>query len=114
MVWPAHKNPAYEPKTEPQILGHLIEECGEVLAAAGKSLRWGLDGVNPELPVPERETNREWLLREMEDLELALVNAKIFLSSTGPNTTKVFRMDLQESDCGHVSVIGPTRMSESE
>lgn len=80
MVWPAHKNPAYEPKTQEQAIGHLIEECGEVLAAAGKSLRWGLESVNPEIPVSEQETNREWLLREIEDLETAIANVKERLS----------------------------------
>lgn len=51
-------------------LGYLIEECGEVMAAAGKSVRWGLDGLNPE--VENGETNREWLLREISDLEQAI------------------------------------------
>ena len=32
--------PEYEPKDTLQKLGYLIEECGEVLAAAGKSVRW--------------------------------------------------------------------------
>jgi regulator of replication initiation timing len=31
----------------------LTEKGGEVLAAAGKSIRWGLDSVNPELPPEE-------------------------------------------------------------
>ena len=44
----------YEPKTLDQKMGYLVEECGEVLAAAGKSLRWGLDSCNPELPEAER------------------------------------------------------------
>ena len=79
MSWPQHKNPAYEPKTDIQKLSHLVEECGEVLAAAGKSLRWGLDSCNPELPVQQRETNRAWLLREITDLELAISNVKSML-----------------------------------
>jgi hypothetical protein len=80
MAWPQNKNPAYEPKTDLQKLGHLIEECGEVMAAAGKSLRWGLDSYNPEVPVEKRETNRDWLLREITDLELAIVNVKSMLT----------------------------------
>jgi hypothetical protein len=53
-------------------LGHFVEECGECMAAAGKSLRWGLSSVNPELPADQQETNRDWLLRELEDLEGAI------------------------------------------
>lgn len=66
---PNHK---YYPKTIQQKLGYLAEECGEVMAAVGKTIRWGLESYNPELPEKERETNREWLLRELEDLEQAI------------------------------------------
>ena len=31
----------YLPTTIDGKLGRLVEECGEVLAAAGKTLRWG-------------------------------------------------------------------------
>ncbi len=65
-------NPDYVPKTLEQKLGYLIEECGEVLAAAGKTTRWGRESVNPELPKEEQETNADWLLREMRDLERAI------------------------------------------
>lgn len=64
--------PEYEPKTFPQALGYLVEECGEVLAAAGKTFRWGLESVNPELPPEKQEKNRDWLKREMYDLEEAI------------------------------------------
>jgi hypothetical protein len=53
-------------------MGYLVEEAGEVLAALGKSIRWGLDSCNPELPEDQRETNQQWLLREMADLKEAL------------------------------------------
>lgn len=53
-------------------IAHLVEECGEVLAAAGKSQRWGLYSVNPELPADQQETNCAWLLRELDDLEGAI------------------------------------------
>ena len=66
---PSHK---YYPKTQQQKLGYLAEECGEVLAALGKSIRWGLDSYNPELPIYERETNEQWLLRELKDLKGAI------------------------------------------
>ncbi|KKN37359.1 hypothetical protein LCGC14_0764200 [marine sediment metagenome] len=66
---PDHK---YYPKTIQQKLGYLVEECGEVQAAVGKALRWGLESYNPDLPEEERETNREWILRELKDLEQAI------------------------------------------
>jgi hypothetical protein len=53
-------------------LAHAIEEAGEFLAAAGKTQRWGLPSVNPELPSHEQETNGAWLMREMRDLRGAL------------------------------------------
>lgn len=53
-------------------LGYLVEECGEVMAAAGKSIRWGLDSVNPELPPEQQETNAQWLKREFRDLKYAI------------------------------------------
>lgn len=58
------------------ILGHLVEECGEVLAAAGKTLRFGPDSYNPELPAKKRETNLAWLKREIADLESVIARAK--------------------------------------
>jgi len=64
--------PQYKPRTLEQKLGYLTEECGEVLAAVGKTQRWGLESVNPELPPEEQETNREWILRELTDLERAI------------------------------------------
>lgn len=70
--------PEYEPKNEGQALGYLVEECGEVLAAVGKSQRWGLESVNPENGDPE--TNREWILRELKDLSGAIRRARKFLS----------------------------------
>ena len=62
----------YKPQTEEQKLGYLIEECGELQAALGKTIRWGLDSVNPELPLHEQELNREWILREIEDVKRAI------------------------------------------
>lgn len=63
----------YYPETTQQRLGYLVEEAGEVLAAAGKSLRWGLDSTNPELPIDLRETNGVWLKRELHDLKRAIL-----------------------------------------
>lgn len=53
-------------------LSHVIEECGEVLAAAGKTQRWGPFSVNPLLPVDQQETNIDWLISEIADLRKAL------------------------------------------
>lgn len=71
--------PQYEPTNVGQALGYLVEECGEVLAAVGKTQRWGLESTNPEIPVMERETNRDWILRELKDLETAIARVRKFL-----------------------------------
>ncbi len=55
-------------------VGRAAEECGEFLAALGKTLRWGRYSVNPELPPGEQETNQAWLNREIADLREALDN----------------------------------------
>ena len=67
-------NPKYANTGSP--LGKLIEECGEVLAAAGKTVRYGPNSTNPELPIEKRETNEKWLKREIADLEEAIDRLK--------------------------------------
>lgn len=63
----------YEPKNIKQKLGYLVEECGEVMAAVGKSIRWGLDSWNPEIPLTKSpEKNRDWIKRELKDLRRAI------------------------------------------
>lgn len=62
----------YRPTTIEAKLGWVVEECGEVLAAVGKTLCWGLGSSNPELPPDLRETNRAWVLRELSDLKAAI------------------------------------------
>lgn len=64
--------PQYVPKTKDQKIGYLIEECGEVQAALGKTVRWGMMSFNPELDVREREFNYEWISRELQDLKRAI------------------------------------------
>lgn len=66
----------YEPKTCYESLAHLVEECGEVVQAAGKSLRFGVECYNPELPAEQRELNGAWVLRELGDLKLAIARAE--------------------------------------
>lgn len=53
-------------------LGRFIEECGEALAAAGKCVRFGIDSYNPLVPENQRERNRDWLKRELQDLKEAI------------------------------------------
>lgn len=66
----------YRPKSPEAALGYLTEECGEVLAAVGKTLRWGLESVNPDLASEHQETNRDWILRELRDLKRAIAIAE--------------------------------------
>jgi NTP pyrophosphatase (non-canonical NTP hydrolase) len=65
-------NSAYMPKTIEQKLGYVAEECGEVLAAVGKTIRWGVDSVDPTVPEAMQETNGDWILRELNDLKMAM------------------------------------------
>lgn len=58
-------------------LAHAIEECGEFLAAAGKTQRWGPWSVNPLLPACNQETNLVWLKREMDDVIQALLRLSL-------------------------------------
>ena len=55
-------------------VGKTVEELGELQAALGKTLRWGWDSYNPELPQAERETNESWVRREIADVRGALDN----------------------------------------
>ena len=59
----------------------LMEECGEVIYAASKFLRFGADGFNPEDST--RTTNRQLLEQELGDVlamigitEVGLIAAK--------------------------------------
>ena len=74
---PDHK---YYPRSIEQKLGYLVEECGEVLAAVGKTQRWGLDSYNPDKG-PDSETNQGWILRELADLEAACAMVREALSA---------------------------------
>jgi NTP pyrophosphatase (non-canonical NTP hydrolase) len=74
----AKMNPKYRPRTWAAALGYLVEEAGEVLAAVGKTQRWGALSVNPELPRAQQETNIAWLMRELRDLERAIGIVRYF------------------------------------
>jgi hypothetical protein len=67
------------PMTLPRKLAHLAEEAGEVIAAVGKTLRFGLESENPELPDKVREKNRVWLKREIQDLKKAIAKVEELL-----------------------------------
>ena len=73
--------PEYESKSAEQALAHLIEEAGEMTAAAGKTMRFGPDCVNPELPPEQQESNLSWLRREIADVERAIAK---FRELAGP------------------------------
>jgi hypothetical protein len=78
----SHATMSYErylPMMLPNKLAQLAEEAGEVVAAVGKTLRFGLDSENPELPDGIREKNRVWLKRELEDLKKAIAKVEEFL-----------------------------------
>ena len=62
-------------KNKGDSLGLFIEECGEALAAAGKTIRYGWDSVNPDLG-PDAETNEMWLIREIADVEFAIARLR--------------------------------------
>lgn len=70
-------------------LAHAAEEAGEVIAAIGKSLRWGLESVNPLLPPAEQETNRQWVRREMIDLRAALDRLEAELDAPEPGQRNI-------------------------
>ncbi len=81
----------YLPKTTGGQVARLAEEAAEVATACNKTLRiameWdpddfeaALEGGNPELPPEKRETNRDWILREIKDLEHAIKVVKKALS----------------------------------
>jgi NTP pyrophosphatase (non-canonical NTP hydrolase) len=61
------------------VLAHAVEECGEFIAAAGKTQRWGRKSFNPELPENQRETNEAWLRRELADVRLSLARLEMAL-----------------------------------
>jgi hypothetical protein len=61
-------------KNKGNALGKFIEECGEALAAAGKTVRFGWHSYNPLSP--KRESNEDWLRREVTDLEEAIERLK--------------------------------------
>ena len=56
---------AYRSHTVEQALAHLAEELAEATQATAKSIRFGLNSVNPE---DDQGTNIDWIRREMRDV----------------------------------------------
>lgn len=73
----------YRSKTVNQAFAHLGEELSEAATAVYKLLRWGPDSVNPELPPEQRETNFEWVRREMRDVAAAYDELDRLLTENG-------------------------------
>lgn len=80
-------DPRYMRPGLPFALGKAVEECGELCAALGKTLRWGWASVNPELPPERQETNRDWVMREISDVRGALDNLERELLRADKPTT---------------------------
>lgn len=74
-------DPRYLPNDKNGRLFHLIEECGELLAALGKAGRWGMDACNPELPYNQRESNAAWIKREIQDVRKAIDACELDIDS---------------------------------
>lgn len=84
-------------------LSHFIEECGEALAAAGKTQRWGATSYNPLLPAEQREMNITWLRREIGDVLLAAdrllaAAAEDFNAETLGDSYKAMRSSSDEAE----------------
>lgn len=58
----------------PFAVGKAVEELGELQAALGKTMRWGWNSYNPELPAEQRIANVDWVFAEMADVRDALNN----------------------------------------
>lgn len=82
----------YLPKTTEGKLLRLAEEAAEVSQACLKTLRVlaegeatdiedALEGGNPELDPKIRESNRDWILRELKDLNHSIAIVKKVIGS---------------------------------
>ena len=59
-----------------------MEEMGEAIAAGCKTMRWGPDSVNPELPPEQQERNIDWVMREIADVERAIAAFRQHIADT--------------------------------
>ena len=65
-------------------VGKAVEEMGEVSEALGKTICWGINSFNPELPLSQQETNRQWVERKMVDVRGALDNLETGMKTIKP------------------------------
>jgi hypothetical protein len=65
-------DPKFFQKGFEKILSLAIEVCGEFLAAAGKTQRWGPDSYDPTIPPYKRVANLVWLQQELADVQEAM------------------------------------------
>lgn len=70
-------------------VGKLVEELGELQAALGKTLRWGWLSYNPELAPDDRETNLDWVRREIADVRGAIDHLEKTLDHVGVESLRV-------------------------
>lgn len=77
-------DPKYIRHGLPFAVGRTVEELGELQAALGKTLRWGWLSFNPELSPEQRETNADWVRREIADVREAVNNLECELNGVYP------------------------------
>ena len=46
--------------------GEMLADLGNLLAAIGKTKRWGWESSDPTIPTHMRETNRDWVRRALD------------------------------------------------
>lgn len=81
--------------------GKLVEELGELLAALGKTMRWGRDSFNPELPPAAQEPNWHWIEREIDDVLGAIANYRKEAGTATPARTDDAAQALDEKAIRH-------------
>jgi NTP pyrophosphatase (non-canonical NTP hydrolase) len=96
-----------------ELLALLAEECGELVQAIGKTLRHGLDSVNPLVPPGTDRSNRGWLEKEMGDVRAAMIllcEASITDKAAVHSLADVKRASVQQW-LHHARVTSPTPAS---
>lgn len=82
----------YEPKTDNEATGWLIEEMGELAQALGKNMRYPGGSWPPSSDHPEGVTNIQKIKDELYDLEKAIAAYKRFLYKDEPYQAAVARL----------------------
>jgi len=71
-------------------LGELQEKMGDLAAALGKSLRWGWESVNPDLPVEKRESNVAWARRAMGPIKIEIADVLTAIDNLEKELDKIY------------------------